>query len=191
MSRDTYNELWRNTQKQLEILAITDFEQQTQELSFDRSQSQNSTYELYLRYIRIANKLERVYDKMIQPQKRILVRKLLDSCYGRVIELKHDLVHIDMMEFSYNDAIMEKLKITPLDTELRIPRYFIREREKEIRERKQTMDEILIKLGWMDDHPEEQRLTEVEAIRMLQMHERARQGRLRYDKYLEIRKRTM
>ncbi|XP_060650034.1 IQ and AAA domain-containing protein 1-like isoform X3 [Drosophila nasuta] len=125
---------------------------------------------------------------MIQPQKRELVRKLLDACLGRVVELKHDLVNIDLMEFSYNDDVVERLRLTPMDTELRIPRYFLREREQELEFRKRTMNEILIKLGWLEEHALEEPLTEIEAIRLLQMHERARQGRLRAHFMKEIRK---
>lgn len=125
---------------------------------------------------------------MIQPQKRELVRKLLDACLGRVVELKHDLVNIDLMEFSYNDEVVERLRLTPMEMELRIPRYFLREREEELELRKRTMHELLIKLGWLEEHPLEEPLTEIEAIRLLQMHERARQGRLRAHFMKEIRK---
>jgi len=168
---------------------------------------QSSLYEFYLRYICLSNRLEDVYDnvgmrlivclvlhpfqncpQMIQPQKRQLVRKLLDACLGRVVELKHDLVNIDLMEFSYNDEVVERLRLTPMETELRIPRYFLRERQQELEFRKKTMQEILVKLGWLEEHEMEETVTtEIEAIRMLQMHERARQGRLRAHFMKEIR----
>jgi len=84
------------------------------------------------------------------------VRKLLDACLGRVVELKHDLVNIDLMEFSYNDEVVERLRLTPMETELRIPRYFLRERQQELEFRKKTMQEILVKLGWLEEHEMEE-----------------------------------
>ncbi|XP_067647279.1 dynein regulatory complex protein 11 [Eurosta solidaginis] len=203
MSNHYYNELWHQTHHEVELLALAD-EQQGQNFETTlaalatalpdadttmepKKLLQSSVYEFYLRYIGIANRLEEVYDNMIQPQKRLLVRKLLDACLGRVIELKHDLVNIDLMEFSYNDVVVGRLQLTPIDTELKIPRYFLRERQKEIEQRNRIMHEILIKLGWLEEHPSEEKLSEIEAIRLLQIHERARQGRLRAHFMKEIR----
>lgn len=203
MSNNYYNELWHQAQHEVDLLAVAD-EQQGQNFETalaalasalpdveaetePKKLMQSTVYEFYLRYIGIANRLEEVYDKMIQPQKRLLVRKILDACLGRVIELKHDLVNIDLMEFNYNDAVAIRLQLTPMDTELHVPRYFLRERQQEIEQRNRTMHEILIKLGWLEEHPSEEKLSEIEAIRLLQMHERARQGRLRAHFMKEIR----
>lgn len=183
MSNQTYTILWHSTQKELEDLVVVDYQKQVSDLvEFDRSIVQRSAYELYLKYKLTANKLEEIYDQMLQPQKRILVRKLLDVTLGRVVELKHDLVNIDIMEFSYNDEVMANLKLTPNDVELRIPRYFLRENEKEITYKQEFIENLMMKLGWLEEEVEEKKITEVEAIRIIQMHERARQGRLRYKK---------
>lgn len=205
MSNNYYNELWHLTQHEIELLSLSDYERQNQDVEATVSAfaainidsdlaagdakdiMQASTYEFYVRYICLANKLEDVYDKIVQPQKRQLIRSLLDACLGRVIELKHDLVNIDVMEFSYNDRVIESLKLTPQDTELRIPRYFLRERRKDIEQRKQTMHEIQIKLGWLEENPTIEKLTDLEAIQLIQRHERARQGRLRAHFMKEIR----
>ncbi|XP_037956231.1 dynein regulatory complex protein 11 [Teleopsis dalmanni] len=197
MSNSYYNELWHLTQHDCDIVACADFERQNQNADATtstigtgadaKSELQAEIYEFYVRYIGIANKLEDVYDKMVQPQKLLLLRKLLDACLGRVIELKHDLVNIDLMEFSYNDEVTDRLKLTPIDTELHVPRYFLRERHKEIDHRNKTMNEILIKLGWLEENPVQEKMTEIDAIRLIQMHERARQGRLRAHFMKEIR----
>ncbi|XP_034665018.1 dynein regulatory complex protein 11 [Drosophila subobscura] len=205
MSSTYFNEVWHQSQHECELLSTIDYERQHQDVETTvatmnaavgsvaadadaKALLQSSLYEFYLRYICLCNRLEDVYDNMIQPQKRQLVRKLLDACLGRVIELKHDLVNIDLMEFSYNDAVVDRLRLTPMETELRVPRYFLRERQQELEFRKRTMQEILVKLGWLEEHElEETVATEIEAIRMLQMHERARQGRLRAHFMKEIR----
>lgn len=179
MSNNTFNVLWKTTQKELEELATKDYENQALEPDFNKSVVHKAVFELYVKYITIANRLEQIYDEMVQPQKRILIKKLLDSCLGRVIEIKHDLVGIDMFEFNYNDSVMDALNLTPIDIELKIPKYFRRERETEINDRRRFIDSLLKKFGWLEEEFVEEKLTELEAIKIIQMHERARQGRLR------------
>lgn len=179
MSNATYNKLWHDAQRDLEHLAAQDFVNQDAEPDRDRQLVKSTAFELYVRYITVSNRLEIVYDEMVQPQKRVLIRKLLDACLGRAIELKHDLVSIDMMEFSYDDAVMARLQLTPVDVEFRIPRYFHRERAQQIADRNQFINNLLIRFGWMEEAVVPEPMTEQEAIQLLQAHERARQGRLR------------
>ncbi|CRK93455.1 CLUMA_CG006991, isoform A [Clunio marinus] len=187
MSNSTYNNLWKSTQNELEKLATHDFEYQATEPQFDKHLIQMRIFELYAKYVIIGNKLNEIYDQMLQPQKRVLVKKILDACLGRVCELKQDLVKIDLSEFNYNDEIMMKLKLTPFDLEIEIPKYFQREREHELALRNKTMDDILKRIGVIEEDVPIERLTELEAIRIIQMHERARQGRLRAQFMKEIR----
>lgn len=147
MSNKTYNDQWHSTQKLLESLAVSDYQKLALDPEFDRPVAQRCVFELYSKYIVAANRLENVYDQMIQPQKRIIIRKLLDSTLGRIIELKHDMVAIDMMEFSYNDDVIRDLKLLPQDIELRIPRYFLRENQEDITYKKKFIDDILLRLG--------------------------------------------
>lgn len=147
MSNKTYNDQWHSTQKLLESLAVSDYQKLALDPEFDRPVAQRCVFELYAKYIVAANRLENVYDQMIQPQKRIIIRKLLDSTLGRIIELKHDMVAIDMMEFSYNDDVIRDLKLLPQDIELRIPRYFLRENQEDITYKKKFIDDILLRLG--------------------------------------------
>lgn len=171
----------------MEKLATHDFEYQSAEPQFDKHIIQTRIFELYAKYVLIANKLNEIYDQMLQPQKRVLVKKVLDACLGRVCELKQDLVKIDLTEYSYNDDIMMKLKLTPFDLETQIPKYFLREREIELAVRNRTMEDILKRIGVIEEEVPVERLTELEAIRIIQMHERARQGRLRAQFMKEIR----
>jgi IQ and AAA domain-containing protein len=187
MSNLTFNTLWKGAQHDLEKLATHDFEYLSAEPQFDKHAIQNKIFELYTKYIIIANKLNEIYDQMLQPQKRILVKKILDACLGRVCELKQDLVKIDLTEFNYNEEIMMKLKLTPFELDVKIPRYFLREREQEIATRNKTMDDILKRIGVIEEEVPVERLSELEAIRLIQMHERARQGRLRAQFMKEIR----
>ena len=42
---------------------------------------------------------------MVHPQKRHLLRKLLDSTIGRILELKHELVNLDNLEYRYDNHL--------------------------------------------------------------------------------------
>lgn len=71
------------------------------------------------------------------------------------------------------------MNATPQDAESNIPRYVRRDRAKQIAEQKNTMDQILKGLGYIDGDEDLPPMTELEAIRIIQTHERARQGRIR------------
>lgn len=187
MSNKTFNHLWHRTQYDLEKTAVVDFEYQAMDPHPDRHSIQFTVFEIYAKYITICNRLEEIYDQMLQPQKRTLIRRLLDCCLGRVVEIRLDLVNLDFSEFSYNEDILEKLKLTPLDLQIRIPRYFIRERKGEIEERRKFIEEVMKRVGFFDEEELEEELTELDAIRIIQMHERARQGRLRAQFMKEIK----
>ncbi|CAL7939548.1 unnamed protein product [Xylocopa violacea] len=190
MSNETYNELWKNTQTTLAELVQMDTNLQNAKLQKDRKKAHNTVSELYVRYIIVCNKLELCYDQMIQPQKRILIKKLLDSCLGRILELKHELVEIDISEYNYFDDILVKLNVTPQEVEIQVPRYFRHERLKEITERRKYIEGVLKNIGVLGEVIVPKQMTESEAIRLIQAHERARQGRIRFQFMKEIRQMT-
>lgn len=69
---------------------------------------------LYIKYVQIFKKLSTAYDQMVHPQKRRVVRLMLDGVTGRVLELKHSLVALDASDYHYFDAILSDLKLTPM-----------------------------------------------------------------------------
>nr|XP_034178795.1 dynein regulatory complex protein 11 [Osmia lignaria] len=188
MSNTTYDELWKNAQAMLDELLDMDSSLQNAKPQKDRKKAHNVTSELYVRYIFVCNKLELCYDQIIQPQKRVLIKKLLDSCLGRVLELKHELVEIDLSEYSYFDDILMKLNVTPQEIELQVPRYFKRENMKEIDERRKFIENTLRNIGALNEVIPLKQMTESEAIRLIQAHERARQSRIRFQFMKEIRR---
>lgn len=66
-------------------------------------------------------------------------------------------------------------------------RYFRRERAAEIAERARFIDELLIRFGWLEVAAPPEPMSELQAVQLLQAHERARQGRLRAHFMREIR----
>lgn len=103
-------------------------------------------------------------------------------------------------------------QLTPEEIEIRVPRYFRREREKEIENNRKFIEKVLKNLGVFEEKPEVKKMTELEAIRLIQVihqarnslcldsrnpnffynfrslqsHERARQGRVRFQFMKEI-----
>lgn len=59
--------------------------------------------------------------------------------------------------------------MTPDEAELRVPRYFRREREKEIETRRKFIEDTLRNLGELEEQPGKKSMTELEAIRLIQV----------------------
>ncbi|XP_077874420.1 dynein regulatory complex protein 11 isoform X4 [Ictidomys tridecemlineatus] len=140
MSNAMYNKMWHQTQEALNSL----LDKESQKLV---EQEKNPVYifqmlaTFYIKYVQIFRNLENVYDQIVHPQKRLLIRKILDGTMGRILELKNDMVELELSEFHYFDDILQDLKLAP---------------------------KLAIK-----SMPFE------EAIKLIQVAERARQGRLR------------
>jgi hypothetical protein len=47
---------------------------------------------VYVRYLQIFRKLEMSYDQMVHPQKRLDMKRALEACMGRMLELRHWMV---------------------------------------------------------------------------------------------------
>lgn len=51
---------------------------------------------IYIKYLQIFRKLETAYDQMLQPQKRQDMKKTLEACMGRMLEIRHWMVRAGM-----------------------------------------------------------------------------------------------
>lgn len=69
---------------------------------------------LYLYYLGLLRGFDMLYDQIVQPQKRRLLRRLLDSVAGRVLELKDEMVRVDMCEWHCLDHVLRDLGLTPV-----------------------------------------------------------------------------
>ncbi|XP_074049439.1 IQ and AAA domain-containing protein 1-like isoform X2 [Macrotis lagotis] len=167
MSEGTYQQLWVSTHQTLQKLLFQE-QQLLPESGPDRDQG-SFFYKLssfFLHYLKMMRQLDTIYDQLVHPQKRLLVRRLLEGVTGRILELKEELA----------------------DLEVPIPKYFSLERVKLFQER-ETMMEFLEK-SWPVDYKATVSvvLSQSEAIIMIQRAERARQGRLRAKFMKEIRR---
>lgn len=122
MSHETWDREFVNAQ---DLLTET---LQLEPVQADRREDRDLLGSLYVRYILIANRLTRCVDQMVQPQKRLLVKKLLEAALGRILELKMDLVEADLNEWTHCGDVMEKLSLTPFDVEIQVPTCFRKDR---------------------------------------------------------------
>ncbi|XP_060737548.1 dynein regulatory complex protein 11 [Tachysurus vachellii] len=189
MSHSTYNKLWTEAHEELSDLLSQELPSEPLGPEKDRVVFFQRLTNLYVRYVRIFRQLEEAYDLIVHPQKRRLIRDVLDGVIGRVLELKNEMVEKEYSEYHYMDDVIQDMKLTPEDLEIPIPKYFITERRKALQERAAVLSSILDKSGMVEKpKPIVPRVLSLEeAIRIVQVAERARQGRLRTSIMRDIR----
>lgn len=82
---------------------------------------------LYIKYIDIYRKLETCYDQIVHPQKRIFIKRVLESTICRICEMKKDLCLFNPRPTSlyvHLDQLLFDLKYDPSIIEIPVPRYF-------------------------------------------------------------------
>ncbi|XP_029961886.1 dynein regulatory complex protein 11 [Salarias fasciatus] len=181
MSQRMYNQMWTDAMAELSHLLTEELPAEPRRPEKDRVVFFQHLAMLYVRYIQIFRTLETVYDLVVHPQKRRVIRLLLDGVMGRVLELKNEMVEKEFSEYHYMDDVIFDLKLTPADLEIPIPRFFLHECSKEVQERKTMLTDIL-KMVEITESSElllSKDMKQEEAIKIIQMAERARQGRLR------------
>ncbi|XP_053286786.1 dynein regulatory complex protein 11 [Pleuronectes platessa] len=181
MSQRAYNELWADVQLELSRLLAEELPAEPLHPEKDRVVFFQRVALFYVRYLQIFRKLEEIYDQVVHPQKRRLIRTILDGVIGRLLELKNEMVEKEYSEYHYMDDILQDLNLIPADLEIPIPRYFITECSKDFQERKTMVTDIL-KMVEVTESLEPlivKDMSPEKAIKIIQVAERARQGRLR------------
>ena len=101
----------------------------------------------YVQYVQIFRRLERAYDQMSHPQKRVEVKRTLEATIGRCLELRHwvlkkfgrELEHVSL------DEVLEDMNL-PVDAmEIPVPRYFVDDRRHELGARDTFLEALLHK----------------------------------------------
>ncbi|XP_034375309.1 IQ and AAA domain-containing protein 1-like [Arvicanthis niloticus] len=188
MSEGTYQRLWEASHETLELVLEKEPSLLEPVPSRERQSFQYRISVLYLYYLGLLRRFNLAYDQMVQPQKRRLLRRLLDGVAGRVLELKDELVRVDLCETHCLDRVLQDLKLTPADLEVPIPKYFQLEQSSAMKARQQMLAEILTRLEPLISQENLRVLSRTEALIIVQSAERARQGRLRATFMREIRK---
>ncbi|CAM6088774.1 unnamed protein product [Calypogeia fissa] len=146
---------------------------------------------LYVRYLQVYTKLEDCYDQVVHPQKRRDVKKALEACIGRILEVKSfiNLLNERGEYRDFGDILLErKLGFETLDV---IPPRFLTDDNKVLLEtREKFLIAALEAAGLLNAKPPEMPptgLTEEEAIIIIQAEERGRQARQKINDILKIR----
>ncbi|NXQ13570.1 DRC11 protein, partial [Peucedramus taeniatus] len=173
----TYIKMWADTQRELDTMLQREREEflQPQE---DREKVMKMLATAYVQYLQIFRKLEEAHDHLIHQQKRAAVRQALDGVMGRILEIKREMVALENSECHYMDGILMDLKHVPEDIEIPIPKYFIKENLGILQDREKYLHDILLNAGLLEQEPVTA-MTLEEAIKVIQVAERARQGRAR------------
>lgn len=187
MSYRTYNELWALAQTILDEATKTDSNLLTSKVNKDKAVVFKELSMVMVSYISAINKLDECYDQVIQPQKRILIRNILELSLGRYLELKNDMVNLNFNEFTYLDSATAHFRLLPQDVELKVPLHYRNERLKTIEWQNNFIDEVLRKTGFYEEENIEVDMPIRQAILLIQRHERARQGRMRAQFMKEVR----
>uniref|UniRef100_A0A8C3S6H6 IQ motif containing with AAA domain 1 n=1 Tax=Chelydra serpentina TaxID=8475 RepID=A0A8C3S6H6_CHESE len=174
LSISTYNKMWAEAQEALNSLLQREIEDKPPKVQKDRITVFQTLATFYIKYVQIFCNLETAYDQIVHPQKRLVIRQVLEGVMGRILELKNEMVEVENSEFHYFDDILQDLKLSPEHIEIPIPRYFIKEKLKVLREREKILAQILINAGLQDIKP-----VSIPWVLVIQISERARQGRLR------------
>ncbi|KAM6259772.1 dynein regulatory complex protein 11 isoform 2-T2 [Spheniscus humboldti] len=177
MSQATYNKMWTDAQKDLDIQLRREREEFLQPEK-DRVKVFKMLAASYIKYMQIFRNLETAHDQLVHWQKRTVIRQVLDGVIGRILEIKKEMVELENSEFHYIDNILEDLKLLPEDIEVPVPRYFIKEKLEVLQQREKILDQILFNAG-LQTQKCVKAMTFEEAIKMIQVAERARQGRHR------------
>ncbi|XP_016052494.1 PREDICTED: IQ and AAA domain-containing protein 1-like [Miniopterus natalensis] len=188
MSEGAYQRLWDSSHVTLQELLDQEQPLLEPQPSQERQSFQYRISLLYLYYLGLLRRFDILYDQMVQPQKRRLLRRLLDSVAGRVLELKEEMVRLDLSECHCLDHVLQDLQLTSADLEVPIPKYFLLEQSNILQEREHMLAEILSRMEPVSFQERFPSMNRTDAIILLQMAERARQGRLRAAFIREIRR---
>ncbi|NXO07276.1 DRC11 protein, partial [Oriolus oriolus] len=173
----TYVKLWADTQRELDIMLQREREELLQPQE-DREKVMKMLATAYIQYLDIFRNLEEAHDHLIHQQKRAAVQQVLDGVMGRILEIKKEMVALEKSECHHMEDILMDLKRVPEDTDIPIPKYFVKENLRILQDREKFLDEILLNAGLLEQEPVTA-MTLEEGIKVVQVAERARQGRAR------------
>ncbi|KAL1501910.1 hypothetical protein ABEB36_007143 [Hypothenemus hampei] len=125
MSFEYYTTWWIKSKKNLEDLNNRDeaIRKKFKPIN-DRNLANNLIGGLYTKYSMLVQDLCACVDQMAHPQKRLSVKKLVDSACIRLNELNVELRKISLSEFHYIDGSLVELKLVPYDIEILHPCLF-------------------------------------------------------------------
>ncbi|KAK2721989.1 hypothetical protein QYM36_002524 [Artemia franciscana] len=134
--------------------------------------------------------LDSVYTHLCQPQKRLFVKKVLDSVILRGLELRNEICALSFTEAPNLDEIVFQKPYDISNVGLPIPKHFRLEREERHLGILIMIQGVFDKIGRTSHQDDLCLMSLEEAVKLIQVHERARQGRVRAQLMLQIRRKA-
>jgi len=130
-------------------------------------------------YKSIYRKLSVCFDQIVRPQERIILKRLMETVMGRLIEIKNEIVNHDLKNYQSYAELFVDIKMIPNDFTIPVPAH-IKEATSEQKTRKQRLEKMIEQIEFLKSHFEKDDLMGHElAVLILQKQERARQGQIR------------
>lgn len=114
---------------------------------------------LYVKYIQCYKFLEDAYDQLIHPQKRTLLKEMLESTMLRLVEVKavkygliqnlikyNTLTNVIRSEYINLDEVLLEMRVRPAEIQMRLPRYFKEDLNPDKDKRNQIVDKFMLDL---------------------------------------------
>lgn len=106
--------MWAEAQEGLNNLLQTETEDKSPKPLKDHPIVFQMLATFYVKYVQIFHNLETAYDQIVHPQKRLVIRQVLEGVMGRILELKNEMVELENSEFHYFDDILQDQKLCPV-----------------------------------------------------------------------------
>ncbi|KAJ3321918.1 Dynein regulatory complex protein 11 [Boothiomyces sp. JEL0866] len=188
MSNLTYNKFWNDALISLREMELYENPEDPALQVKDQPVAFQHMAVLYIKYIQLFRKLEDSYDQLLHPQKRRLLKNALIACMGRLVEIKHILVDLECTDFNNLNDILLDMNLTPEKLLVPVPRFLAEERINSVLSTRNLLQSLNAKDfsfgSTVQLFPE---LTVLDAIKIIQINERGRQGNLRAKYMREIK----
>ncbi|XP_024534697.1 IQ and AAA domain-containing protein 1-like [Selaginella moellendorffii] len=134
MSHVTYDNLWEDAMR--ELVSVLKLEVPT--YTFQGPQNLVDYCRIYVKYSKAYKLLEECSDMLVHPQKRMDCMKTLEAVVGRILEIKHWMVHLNTGKEVINlEDTLVNMTLSPDTVEIIPPRHLVNDNAKnlEIREK--------------------------------------------------------
>lgn len=151
-----YNNMWAEMMKEIRYIMSDEKKRANAASNADRKKMFQLIFDVYLKYLKVYKHMDEVYDQIVHPQKRLVVRKMLDLIIGRLLELQANLVLCELSENYYFDEMALYEGMLPRELDMPIPKYYYCDPTPEMIQRDQWFLNVKDRQKKAKDQEEEQ-----------------------------------
>ena len=155
MSNKFFNISWRNALKKLSDayeIELEPLKNNIQNKSLKKTKQNSEWFNhfavIYVLYLDIYRDLESCLENANNPQKKILLMKIVENVLYRILELKRDLIALNTntnavkSDFINLDSILKENKIRYDQLNIPVPRYFITVVDEKMKKREELLENL-------------------------------------------------